>query len=73
MQVLDSYGHCHFAALMGIPAKPLICKALARVAGIYQQSYPQNPWMRSKVLTDQALKAYFTSSHQDAGPTGAIR
>jgi hypothetical protein len=70
--VLDSYGICPFAALVGIPAKPLICKALAWVAGKYQQSYPQIPWMSFKVLTDQALKAYFTSSHQHASPNGAM-
>jgi hypothetical protein len=58
--------------LTGIPAKALICKALASVAGKYQQSYPQIPWMKSKVLTDQVLKPDFTSSHQHAGPTGTM-
>jgi len=50
--------------LAGIPAKALKINALADAVGKYQQSYPQISWMTLKVLTDQALKRHFTSSHQ---------
>ncbi|MEO6625590.1 MAG: hypothetical protein ABIN37_12275 [Burkholderiaceae bacterium] len=69
--MVDFIEQCGFALLAGIPAKALICKALASVAKGYQQSYPQKPWNAFKVLTDQVLKRYFTSSHQDVPATDA--
>jgi hypothetical protein len=69
LQVVDSYRYCLDALLTGNPAKALFRKALASLAGKYQQSYPQIYWMKSKVLTDQVLKPHFTSSLQQQDPT----
>jgi hypothetical protein len=49
---------------MGIPAKALIFKALARLKTRYQQSYPQKTWKQYKVHINQALSLYFARKLQ---------
>jgi hypothetical protein len=56
---------------VGISAKALWHKALARLRGRYKQSYPQKSWTKYKRFVNQALSRFFSDSHQQNSPSGA--